>query len=350
MYNRLMLIVGLTGNYGMGKSSVLSMFKELGAVTVDADWIVKRLLIEQRLRNRIKVLLGPGVFDIYGNLDKGKTAEKIFKDKNLRLKLEEILHPLVFEKIDGLIKGGEDAAKVFIVEASLIYERDYEDRFDRTITVFTDEATAIKRLGSSGITPAMARQRLQCQLPIKGKIKKSDFKIDNSDGIERTMSQAAAIYKKLCSEAEIKMLISQGKVHEAARLLSKPYCIEGKVIKGTGRGKRLLHTPTANISIFKKSALREGVYAVRVSMPKKQRQRLYDGVANIGDNPTFGAPDVNYEVHIFDFSGNLLGKKLKIHFISRLRDEKKFRSAKALGAQINKDIKKAKDILAREKT
>ena len=221
---------------------------------------------------------------------------------------------------------------MFIVEAPLIFERGYEGRFDRMITVFTKEITAINRLSMHGILPKEVVERLKCQLPIKEKIKKSDFVIDNSMNPEKTKKQVTAVYKELLKEAKAKNLILEGKVDRIAKILGKPFSIEGTVIKGAGRGEKLLHTPTANIS-FKGYSPKEGVYAVTVSLNNK---KVYKGVANIGKNPTFGASELSLEVHIFNFSGNLLGKKLKVHFIKHIRDEKKFPNAKALEAQIKK--------------
>ena len=341
MYNNLMFIVGLTGNYGMGKSAVLSMFRELGAVTIDADWVVQQLLREKQVLKKIKTLLGAGVFDKKGNLDKSKIAQRIFRNKSLRLKLEDLLHPLVFERIDDFFRKTKNGSKVFIIEAPLIFEREYEGRFDKMITVFTKEITAINRLSMLGISPKDVIERLKCQCPIKEKIKKSDFVIDNSMNPEKTKKQVTAVYKELLKEAKAKNLILEGKVDRIAKILGKPFSIEGTVIKGAGRGEKLLHTPTANIS-FKGYSPKEGVYAVTVSLNNK---KVYKGVANIGKNPTFGASELSLEVHIFNFSGNLLGKKLKVHFIKHIRDEKKFPNAKALEAQIKKDIKKAKGIL-----
>lgn len=335
-----MFIAGLTGNYGMGKSAVLSMFREMGAITIDADLVVGILLREKGILNKIKALLGKNVFDKKGRLDKKRVAEKIFKNKKLRLNLENLLHPLVFERIGNLIRASKDGNKIFIIEATLIFERGHEDRFDRMITVFADEKTAIKRLGLDGITPKQAKQRLRCQLQIKTKIKKADFKINNSGTLEKSKAQVKAIYKKLSEEAKVKNFLSKGKVHETEKLLGTPYSIEGRVIKGAGRGGKLLHTPTANIA-FSGLSPKEGVYAVKVGLKGK----LYKGVANIGNNPTFNAKNVSYEVHLFDFFGNLLGKKLRVDFIKRIRDEKKFPNVKALETQIRKDIKKAKDIL-----
>jgi dephospho-CoA kinase len=354
MYNNLVFIAGLTGNYGMGKSAVLQMFRELGAVTIDADLVVRQLLREKQVRKKIKTLLGAGVFDKKGALDRKKAAEKIFKNKSLRIKLEDLLHPLVFERIDDFFKKTKNGNKVFIVEAPLIFERGYEGRFDKTITVFTSETTAINRLSMLGISPKDVIGRLKCQVPIKEKIKKSDFVIDNSMNPEETKKQVAAVYKKLLKEAEIKNLILEGRVDRAAKLFGKPYFIEGTVIRGSGRGEKLLHTPTANIS-FKGYSPKEGVYAVKVTPSPVHRflsasggqapSRIYKGAANIGKNPTFGVSELRVEVHIFNFSGNLLGKKLKVHFIKRIRDEKKFPNPKALEVQIKKDVKRAKEIL-----
>lgn len=341
MYNNLMFIVGLTGNYGMGKSAVLQMFRELGAVTIDADWVVQQLLKEKAILKTIKVLFGAGVFDKKGNLDKSKIAQRIFRNKSLRLKLEDLLHPLVFERIDDFFRKTKNGKKVFIVEAPLIFERGYESRFDKMITVFTNETTAINRLSMLGISPKDVIERLKCQFPIKEKIKKSDFVIDNSMNPEKTKKQVTAVYKKLLKEAKAKNLILEGKVDRAAKILGKPFSIEGTVIKGAGRGEKLLHTPTANISV-KGYSPKEGVYAVTVSLNNK---KMYKGATNIGKNPTFGASELSFEVHIFNFSGNLLGKRLKVHFIKCIRDEKKFPNAKALEMQIKKDIKRAKEML-----
>ena len=363
MYNNLMFIVGLTGNYGMGKSAVLQMFRELGAVTIDADWVVQQLLKEKAILKTIKVLFGAGVFDKKGNLDKSKIAQRIFRNKSLRLKLEDLLHPLVFERIDDFFRKTKNGKKVFIVEAPLIFERGYESRFDKMIAVFTKEITTINRLSMLGISPKDVIERLKCQFPIKEKIKKSDFVIDNSMNPEKTKKQVTAVYKKLLKEAKTKNLILEGKVDRAAKVLGKPFSIEGTVIKGSGRGEKLLHTPTANISV-KGYSPKEGVYAVRVAILKGQvsgiryqgknnlspstlhlAAKTFNAVANIGKNPTFGEGALSFEVHIFNFSGNLLGKKLKVHFIKHIRDEKKFPNAKALETQIKKDIKRAKEML-----
>lgn len=332
-----MFIVGLTGNYGMGKSTVLSMFRKLGALTIDADALVHKLLAEKNNVNKIKKLFGNNILDAKGRIIKKKVAEKIFINKNLKRKLEDILHPLVFNEIERVRINPKNRNKIIIVEAPVIFERGYEKNFDKTITVFTDTKTAIKRLSKSRISPDLAMQRLNCQMPIKEKIKMSDFAVNNSKTLQATRKHTAEIFKKLL----LSKLVYEGKVEQVKRITGKPYYIEGKVVKGAGRGGKIFHTPTANLSISERTNIKEGVYAVRIVFNKHS----YDGVANIGRNPTFGDSDMNYEVHLFNFSKNLLGKKLRVNFIRHIRDEKKFPSIHALKAQIDKDIKKAKEIL-----
>jgi dephospho-CoA kinase len=345
LYNNSMIIAGLTGNYGMGKSTVLSMFKKLGAVTIDADKIVGSLLKQKPTLNKIKKIFGKNVFDKKGRLDKKKVAEKVFQQKNLRKSLENYLHPLVFQKINQFVNSFKNKKKIFVVETPLLFEGGYQDKFDKVITVYAKKDAAFKRLTESGITRQSAEQRLKNQLPIKEKLKKTDYKIDNSKKILQTDVQVKEVYKRLFEEAKIKDLIAKGEVHKVNELLGKPFQIEGIVVKGARRGGRVLHTPTANVAPFKKPDLKEGIYAVKVGY----NNHSYNGVANIGTNPTFGGKGISYEVHLFDFTDNLFGKKLKVSFIKYIRDEKKFLSVEALKMQISKDIEKAKEILRLKK-
>jgi riboflavin kinase/FMN adenylyltransferase len=151
----------------------------------------------------------------------------------------------------------------------------------------------------------------------------------------------AHLYGDAVSSSRIRSLITQGRVTRAAELLRRPYSIHGTVIEGAGRGARLLDTPTANISTPNELVPKKGVYAVRATLGG----RLLEGVANIGENPTFGHSRMSYEVHLFDFGGDLRGEELRLHFIKRIRGEKTFPNPDALKEQINADIGQAKEIL-----
>lgn len=143
------------------------------------------------------------------------------------------------------------------------------------------------------------------------------------------------------SSSHIRGLIARGRVYEAASLLGRPYMLQGRVVRGAGRGAKILNTPTANIKPLNELIPKDGVYAVRAGLGGK----LYDAVANIGTNPTFGDKETSYEVHLFDFAKNIIDKDLRVYFIERLRDEKTFRDIKVLQDNIAKDIACARNIL-----
>ncbi|NOZ25407.1 MAG: bifunctional riboflavin kinase/FAD synthetase [Nitrospirae bacterium] len=143
------------------------------------------------------------------------------------------------------------------------------------------------------------------------------------------------------SSSRIRQLLLWGRVCEAATLLGRPYSIHGRVIRGAGRGAGILGIPTANIETPNELAPREGVYAVKVKIDG----RVYDGVANIGKNPTFGGVELSYEAHLFDFNGDLLGRDIRLFFIDRIRGERTFPGPDALKREIVKDIETARLIL-----
>ncbi len=156
----------------------------------------------------------------------------------------------------------------------------------------------------------------------------------------------AKVHGTIVSSSAVRNLLQKGAVSEASQFLGRSYSIEGTVVKGKGRGQRNLHIPTANITTPVEIAPREGVYAVQVRV----RDAVYDGVANIGKNPTFGNESVSYEVHLFSFSGNLLGEQIKIYFVDRIRGERTFPDATSLEKQIRDDIAYAKQLLSRKTT
>ncbi|MBI3592357.1 MAG: dephospho-CoA kinase [Nitrospirae bacterium] len=200
-----MTIIGLTGNYGMGKSSVAKMFRELGAITIDTDDIVRGLLKDSAVIYEIKKAFGEDIIQrsaVSGQpseINRKMLADIVFEHPHLRISLEDILHPRVFKKIDEeLLKISRPGKEtIVIIEAPVIFERGYQNRFDKIITVFTSEEIAIQRLKEKGISEEVARQRLKSQFPIEMKMSKSDYKIDNSKELSDTRGQVEFIYQEL---------------------------------------------------------------------------------------------------------------------------------------------------------
>ena len=134
------------------------------------------------------------------------------------------------------------------------------------------------------------------------------------------------------SSTAIRTLISDKKLEEATRMLGAPYFIEGVVEKGLGLGK-VYGFPTVNTPVRDNSPLSTGVYRTAVEIDEK----LYTGVTNVGSCPSVKEREIHAETLIADFDGNLYGKKIKIHFLGFLRDEKRFESIEELKTQIYLD-------------
>lgn len=152
------------------------------------------------------------------------------------------------------------------------------------------------------------------------------------------------------SSSLIRRLITSGDLHQAAKLLSRPVSVFGTVVKGHGLAVGL-GFPTANINPHHEIVPPCGVYAVRVTLgthPKMICPRSYHAVLNIGLRPTFYSPrdeEPTIEVHLFGFKGNLYGKDIEVEFVKKIRDERKFRSKKALVNRIRADAALARKIL-----
>jgi riboflavin kinase/FMN adenylyltransferase len=142
------------------------------------------------------------------------------------------------------------------------------------------------------------------------------------------------------SSTRIRDFITNGRVDDVEKILGRNYQVRGHVVPGRDRGGKLLGFPTANINLVDELNPKTGVYAVTVDFKGK----LYKGVANIGYSPTFDDNMYTVEVHILDFNKDIYGEKIKINFISRLRDEEKFSNVPELAEQIEKDVQKARKI------
>lgn len=136
----------------------------------------------------------------------------------------------------------------------------------------------------------------------------------------------------------IRQLLLEGWVNLARRMLGRPYGVEGPVARGDARGVGL-GFPTANVQPQNRVIPHDGVYVTATLIEGQWRR----SVTNIGVRPTFGdalAPSV--ETHVLDWSGDLYGDVLRVRFLHRLRDEKKFASIEELKTQIERDVLRAK--------
>lgn len=147
------------------------------------------------------------------------------------------------------------------------------------------------------------------------------------------------------SSTRVRECLLRGDVTAAAALLGRAYFVEGKVVRGDGRG-RTLGIPTANLAAENEILPKEGVYAARAA--RGDEVPGHPAVVNIGRRPTFGGATVTTEAHLLDFEGDLYDQRLRVSFQARLRDERAFAGGEALRAQIQDDVAAARRVLAQE--
>ena len=143
--------------------------------------------------------------------------------------------------------------------------------------------------------------------------------------------------KKIISSTFIRKKIRAGKIEEINKLLNRNWCVEGRVIRGKKRGRKI-GFPTCNMSLSNYVIPRLGVYAVKVNFDNLNK----DGIANIGYRPTFNGQNLLLETNIFGIDKNLYNKVISVSFKKFIRPEKKFRNYEHLKKQIQLDIKQAK--------
>jgi riboflavin kinase/FMN adenylyltransferase len=142
------------------------------------------------------------------------------------------------------------------------------------------------------------------------------------------------------SSTRIRRLISEGRVDEASALLGHPYTIDGTVVEGSHRG-RDLGFPTANLATGNELIPPHGVYATTVSLDGV----IYPSITNVGIRPTFDdEPRTVIETHLLDVERDLYGRTLRLGFVQRLRDERRFESVDLLKAQVGADLQKARTL------
>lgn len=167
-------------------------------------------------------------------------------------------------------------------------------------------------------------------------------KLGTDWGFSVEQMAAVTVDDVLVSSTRIRDLVEAGDVWAARPLLGRFYRVSGTVIHGQNRGGRLLGFPTANLQLTDELFPKTGVYCCWAEI----NGQIHQAVANIGYNPTFGNEHLSVEVHILDLDENLYGKNLNVHFVQRLRGERKFSGLEELQEQIRKDIDLGRTILA----
>jgi riboflavin kinase/FMN adenylyltransferase len=144
------------------------------------------------------------------------------------------------------------------------------------------------------------------------------------------------------SSTRVRRLVAEGRADEAGALLGHAYYVDGTIVEGRRRG-RAIGFPTANLVTGNELLPPHGVYATTMTVDGIVRA----GLTNIGVRPTFGEGEVVVETHLLEYSGDLYGRQVRLAFVQRLRDERRFEDVAALRAQIEADVRLAERLFSR---
>jgi dephospho-CoA kinase len=187
------MIIGITGSFGSGKTTVAKMFARLGAYAIDADKVYHLLIRPgKNCYKKIVRCFGKDILARSGQIDREKLGKIVFKDKSKLKLLNSITHSEVTKEIKRIVKSKK--GKV-IIEASLLIESDFYKEVDRVILVGNKKEEQVKRIREGrGISTKETLKRIRMQMPFKKKLAFADFIIDNSGSKTNTLTQVKEIW------------------------------------------------------------------------------------------------------------------------------------------------------------
>ena len=191
-----MIKVALTGGIASGKSTVLKMFKELGAKVLDCDRIAKALTRRgNRGYKRIVQEFGPEILDEKGRINRKKLAQIVFFDEEKRKKLNSLIHPLVYERLEKRMKRMRE--DVVIVDVPLLVESGGEKMFDKIIVVYSEPFVQLNRLIMRGLSEEEALARMKSQASWKERLRVADFVVRGDVDIKETKKEVEKIWENI---------------------------------------------------------------------------------------------------------------------------------------------------------
>tara|TARA_B100000475_G_scaffold182779_1_gene150076 strand:- start:85 stop:693 length:609 start_codon:yes stop_codon:yes gene_type:complete len=200
-----MIRLGLTGGVGMGKSTASQFLYDLGFKVADTDDIARTLVEPGKpaLEDIVKAF-GKEVLQDNGELNRGKTAELVFSDDSKRLKLEDILHPLIRETWEiRLNEWSAQNEKLGVVVIPLLYETECERYFDKVVCIACSKDIQRQRLRQRGWSDLEIDQRIKAQLLIGEKMSRADYVVWTNGAINTHANQWKELISYLFVESEV---------------------------------------------------------------------------------------------------------------------------------------------------
>ncbi len=200
-----MLVVGLTGGIGCGKSEVRRRLLNAGFIVLDADTLAKQLAeTDPVIITNIKKEFGEEMYDPAGHLQRKALAAIVFNDRKQLEKLNGIIHPRVISTVERQLEALQQRGeKIAIVEAALHYEVHWNEAMDVMVVVNAPMATRIVRvMQRDGVDETAVRRRMANQLPLEEKVKHADYVIENTGDLAALDEEVARLIEWLRAKSE----------------------------------------------------------------------------------------------------------------------------------------------------
>ncbi|OGG99805.1 MAG: dephospho-CoA kinase [Candidatus Lambdaproteobacteria bacterium RIFOXYD1_FULL_56_27] len=196
-----MILVGLTGGIGAGKSTLHPWVAALGWEVLDADRLAREVVEPGQVAfGEVVEHFGPQILGSDGGLDRAKLAAQVFADPEQRRVLEKIVHRQIHLKKQAYLKEMYDrnpqAKVVYLVP--LLFERNLESQFQATVLIELDPEEQLRRLVQQrGMEPEDAKRRMSAQMPLAEKLKRADFVVNNNGPLEKTQAEVEVLFTRL---------------------------------------------------------------------------------------------------------------------------------------------------------
>ncbi|MFH0739212.1 MAG: dephospho-CoA kinase [Candidatus Omnitrophota bacterium] len=192
--NKRRIILGITGSFGSGKSTVARLLKTDSCRVIDADRIAHQVLRQRDIHKKIASIFGKSVLR-KGSIDRRRLANLVFANKRMLRKLQEIVHPRVIRIIRDKI---ETSPKNIILDAPLLIEAGLGDLADKIVVVKISRAKQVERLLSkTALSRSDILRRIRAQFPLSMKVRMADFIIDNNGSFAKTKELVSKIRRLL---------------------------------------------------------------------------------------------------------------------------------------------------------
>ena len=208
-----MTTIGLTGGIACGKSTVARMFERLGAEVISADKISREISKPgSESFEQIVAAFGPNSVEEDGSLNRKWIGNRIFADLQARERLEEITHPLILKEIQERVENIRliNISKCVVVEVPLLFEANFQSRFDKIVVVSSTKETQTARLMQrDGLDEIGSDLRIQSQWPLAEKCSRADYVVQNDGSLDDLEKEIIRVWQELCGNAVKKPVLPE---------------------------------------------------------------------------------------------------------------------------------------------